>query len=89
MLLLHGYAQTHLTWRHVAPELARAFTVVVPALPGHGASRTLTDTPRWTKRRVAAALVALMSQLKLRPFAVVGHRALLATPTKSTCTDRS
>src|SRR3954470_21848070 len=28
LLLLHGFPQTHLMWRHVAPRLARRFTVV-------------------------------------------------------------
>ena len=38
VLLLHGYPQTHLMWRDVAPELAREHTVVVPDLRGYGAS---------------------------------------------------
>ena len=39
LLLLHGYPQTHLMWHKVAPALAKDFTVVVPDLPGHEASR--------------------------------------------------
>jgi hypothetical protein len=27
LLLLHGFPQTHLMWRRVAPQLARVFTV--------------------------------------------------------------
>lgn len=60
VLLLHGYPQTHVAWRFIRPRLAQSFTVVVPDLPGHGNSRTQTDQPRWTKRRVANALVELM-----------------------------
>lgn len=73
LLLLHGYPQTHITWRRVAPELARTHTVVMPDLPGYGASRTLESNTRWTKRRVAQALTALMSRLGHERFAVVGH----------------
>lgn len=73
VLLLHGYPQTHLAWRHVAPRLAQSFTVVAPDLPGYGASRTRPDAPRWTKRRVGAALQALMACLGHRRFHVVGH----------------
>ncbi|MBB5942817.1 alpha/beta hydrolase [Xanthomonas sp. 3307] len=73
LLLLHGFPQTHLAWRRVAPQLAQAFTVIVPDLPGYGASRTHSDQPRWSKRRVGEALVALMAQLGHTRFAVVGH----------------
>ncbi|MFM0523437.1 alpha/beta hydrolase [Paraburkholderia strydomiana] len=73
VLLLHGYPQTHVAWRLIAPTLARSHTVVVPDLPGYGDSRTRNDQPRWTKRRVASALVALMGRLGHERFAVVGH----------------
>jgi len=73
VLLLHGYPQTHIAWRCIAPTLARSHTVIVPDLPGYGDSRTRNDQPRWTKRRVAGALVALMDRLGHERFAVVGH----------------
>ncbi|KFG97970.1 hydrolase [Burkholderia paludis] len=73
VLLLHGYPQTHVAWRLLAPALARSHTVVVPDLPGYGDSRTRNDRPRWTKRRVAGALVTLMDRLGYERFAVAGH----------------
>ncbi|MFP3605879.1 alpha/beta fold hydrolase [Paraburkholderia sp. SIMBA_053] len=73
VLLLHGYPQTHVAWRRVANTLARTFTVVVPDLPGYGASRVHDASPRWTKRRVGDALIALMDVLGHSSFAVVGH----------------
>jgi haloacetate dehalogenase len=72
-LLLHGYPQTHIAWRRVAPELARNYTIVIPDLPGYGASSTLENSSRWTKRRVGDALVALMKTLGYDRFGVVGH----------------
>ena len=38
LLLLHGYPQTHVMWRKVAPRLAQDFTVVVPDLRGYSDS---------------------------------------------------
>src|SRR6185436_937 len=38
LLLLHGAPQTHVTWRLVAPRLAKSHTVVVPDLRGYGDS---------------------------------------------------
>ncbi|CAB3773968.1 hydrolase [Burkholderia sp. MSh2] len=73
VLLLHGYPQTHVAWRLLAPALARSHTVVIPDLPGYGDSRTRNDRPRWTKRRVAGALVTLMDRLGYERFAVAGH----------------
>jgi haloacetate dehalogenase len=73
VLLLHGYPQTHLTWRRAAPVLAEEFTVIAPDLPGYGASRAVQDGVRWTKRRVADALATLMTRLGHERFAVVGH----------------
>lgn len=73
VLLLHGYPQSHVAWRKVAPTLAARHTVVIPDLPGYGASRPRTMTPRWTKRRVGDALAALMDALGHDRFGLVGH----------------
>jgi len=76
VLLLHGYPQTHLVWRHLAPALARRFTVVAPDLKGYGASDApapLPDSSNYSKRAMAAELVALMRALGHQRFAVVGH----------------
>src|SRR5262245_12649542 len=38
ILLLHGFPETHLMWRGVAPLLARRFTVICADLRGYGQS---------------------------------------------------
>lgn len=38
ILLLHGFPQTHVMWREVAPRLARDFRVVCADLRGYGRS---------------------------------------------------
>lgn len=73
VLLLHGYPQTHVAWRRMAPALAKHHALVVPDLPGYGASRPQAMTPRWTKRRAGKTLVELMASLGHDRFAVVGH----------------
>jgi haloacetate dehalogenase len=73
LLLLHGFPQTHIAWRQVAPELSKHYSLVIPDLPGYGASRTQDSRSRWTKRRNAAALVELMEALGHKRFAVAGH----------------
>jgi haloacetate dehalogenase len=70
VLLLHGFPQTHLAWRAVAPLLAERFRVVCPDLPGYGASAPAAS---YAKRTTAATVVALMRELGHERFAVVGH----------------
>ncbi|MEQ9638473.1 MAG: alpha/beta hydrolase [Alphaproteobacteria bacterium] len=76
LLLLHGYPQTHLIWRKVAPELAQRFTLVMPDLPGYGASEGPEPDggqANYAKREIAGRLVALMRRLGHERFHVCGH----------------
>ena len=76
VLLLHGFPQTHLMWREIAPALAERFTVVCADLPGYGESgcpEPASDHAPHSKRAMAAALVDAMRALGFERFAVVGH----------------
>ena len=76
VLLLHGFPQTHLMWRGVAPRLARTFTVVCADLRGYGASACPPSAPDhapYSKRTVAKDMVAVMSRLGFDRFSVAGH----------------
>jgi haloacetate dehalogenase len=70
VLLLHGHPRTHATWHRVAPLLAAHHTVVCPDLRGYGES---SKVPPYTKRAMAADMLALMHGLGHERFAVVGH----------------
>ena len=76
LLLLHGFPQTHLMWRDVAPLLAADFTVICADLPGYGQSgcpaSDLEHMP-YSKRAMAHDLVGVMAQLGFERFAVAGH----------------
>ena len=58
VLLLHGAPQTHISWRLVAPELARTHTVIVPDLRGYGDSSNniQEDAPEATLAEIRAFL---------------------------------
>lgn len=76
LLLLHGFPETHLMWRNVAPLLAQTFTVVCVDLPGYGRSGCPATTPdhaSYSKRAYAKCLVHVMSQLGFERFMVAGH----------------
>jgi len=73
-LLLHGTGSSAHSFRGLAPELARRFEVIVPDLPGHGFTRS-PPGQALTLPAVAAAVLALLRQLRRRPALVVGHSA--------------
>lgn len=75
IVLLHGFPQTHLMWRHVAAELATDHTVICPDLRGYGDSGKPTgdDADTYSKRTMAADVVGVAEALGHTRFALVGH----------------
>jgi haloacetate dehalogenase len=76
ILLLHGFPQTHLMWREVAPRLARRLTVICADLRGYGRSGcppTAADHAPYSKRAMAAEMAGVMERLGFQRFAVAGH----------------
>src|SRR3954471_14587115 len=76
ILLLHGFPQTHLMWRSIAPLLARHFAVVCADLRGYGRSScpsSTRDHAPYAKRAMAQDMVSVMEQLGFANFSVVGH----------------
>jgi len=71
VVLLHGYPQSGIMWRKVAPALLRNHSVVVPDLRGYGDS----DKPRdgYDKKTMARDIHELMRGLGHDRYAVVGH----------------
>jgi haloacetate dehalogenase len=76
LLLLHGHPQNHVTWRKIAPSLARHFSVVAADLRGYGDSSKPASSDNhaeYSKRAMAQDQVALMRKLGHSTFAVAGH----------------
>jgi len=76
LLLLHGAPQTHAIWHKVAPELAKAYTVVAADLRGYGDSSKPEGGPNhvnYSKRTMALDQVQVMKHFGFERFAVVGH----------------
>ncbi len=76
VLLLHGAPQTHISWRKVAPELAKTHTVIVPDLRGYGDSSKPADGENhvnYSKRAMALDQVELMRHYGVDRFPVIGH----------------
>lgn len=76
LLLLHGYPQTHVMWRKVAPALTDRFTIVATDLRGYGDSDKPAGDSRheaYCKRRMAQDQVNVMATLGHQRFQVAGH----------------
>jgi len=76
LLLLHGHPQTHAIWHKVAPELLARFTLVACDLRGYGDSSKPPgerDHANYSKRTMAADMLAVMRSLGFERFAVMAH----------------
>jgi magnesium chelatase accessory protein len=77
LFMVHGTGASTHSYRGMAPQLARHFTVVMPDLPGHG----FTDLPashRLTLPGMARSLDALLRSQSWQPVLAVGHSAGVA-----------
>ena len=75
VVLLHGFPQTHLMWRHVAADLAADHTVICPDLRGYGASDKPAEAgpDTYAKRTMARDVVRLAAEFGYDRFALAGH----------------
>jgi haloacetate dehalogenase len=71
IVLLHGFPQTHVMWRHVAGDLAADHTVICPDLRGYGESDKPIDG--YSKRTMTADIVGVARELGHSTFALAGH----------------
>lgn len=76
LVLLHGYPETHLMWRKIAPRLAENYTVICPDLRGYGDSSapdsSNTHAP-YSKRQMANDQIQVLNTLGFENFFLVGH----------------
>jgi len=76
LLLLHGYPQTGYMWHKVASRLAQNHHVVIADLRGYGDSEkppTDADHAAYSKRAMAADMIAVMQAFGYAKFDVAGH----------------
>src|SRR5690606_13046234 len=72
-VLLHGFPESHRTWRAVAPALAEDHFVVAPDQRGFGGSDKPAGVEAYATERILEDLIALADALELERFTLVGH----------------
>jgi pimeloyl-ACP methyl ester carboxylesterase len=73
ILFLHGFPESHRTWRAALPDLARDFRVIAPDQRGFGASDKPEGVEAYKTDRILEDLIALADALSLGRFTLVGH----------------
>jgi pimeloyl-ACP methyl ester carboxylesterase len=73
ILFLHGFPESHRTWRHQLRDLSRDFFVVAPDQRGFAASDKPDGVENYETDRIVEDVVALADALGLASFTLVGH----------------
>jgi pimeloyl-ACP methyl ester carboxylesterase len=73
VVLLHGFPESHRTWRALAPKLEDRFYLVMPDQLGFAGSDRPQDHQDYASDKLVGDLFELADALGLETFALVGH----------------
>ena len=73
VILLHGFPESHRTWREVAPLLDGRFRLVMPDQRGFAGSDRPREVDAYATETLVDDIFALADALSLERFALVGH----------------
>ena len=73
VILLHGFPESHRTWRDVIPDLAKDHFVLAPDQRGFARSSKPTGVENYTPDKPVADLIALADHFGIDRFTLVGH----------------
>jgi len=73
VILLHGFPESHRTWRAVAPQLEDEFFLVMPDQRGFAGSDRPQDVGAYKPDALIDDIFALADALALESFDLVGH----------------
>ncbi|MEO5866372.1 MAG: alpha/beta hydrolase [Sphingomonas sp.] len=73
VILLHGFPESHRTWRHIIPNLARDHFVLAPDQRGYAGSSKPAGVENYTPDKIVADMLALADHFDIDTFTLVGH----------------
>ena len=73
VILLHGFPESHRTWREIAPRLEDRFRLIMPDQRGFGASDRPQEIEEYKTELLVDDVFALADALGAEKFALVGH----------------
>lgn len=73
VIFLHGFPESHRTWRGIVPLLEREYRLITPDQRGFAGSDAPQDPADYSTDKIVADLFALVDRLGLENFTLVGH----------------
>ncbi|RZF64077.1 alpha/beta hydrolase [Sphingomonas populi] len=73
IVLLHGFPESHRTWRHQIPELAKTHFVIAPDQRGYARSSRPAAVTDYKPDKIMADVFALADHFGRSRFTLVGH----------------
>ena len=73
VILLHGFPESHRTWREIVPRLQDRFFLVMPDQRGFAGSDLPQDVEDYRTDKLIDDIFALADALSLHQFALIGH----------------
>lgn len=73
LIFLHGFPESHRTWRHQLPHFADRFRCIAPDQRGYRGSSKPQDAASYSPDKLIADIFALADALDVGEFTVVGH----------------
>jgi len=73
VILLHGFPESHRTWREIVPRLQDRFFLIMPDQRGFAGSDLPQDVEDYRTDKLIDDIFAIADALSLQQFALVGH----------------
>ncbi|WP_425229284.1 alpha/beta fold hydrolase [Sphingomonas sp.] len=73
VILLHGFPESHRTWRAIVPDLAHDHFVLAPDQRGYARSSKPQSVDSYAPDKIVADLTALADHYGVERFTLVGH----------------
>ncbi len=73
LIFLHGFPESHRTWRHQMAALSDSFYCIAPDQRGYRGSSKPQEVDAYTPDKLTADVFALADALGIKDFTIVGH----------------
>ncbi|MGB5077487.1 MAG: alpha/beta hydrolase [Sphingorhabdus sp.] len=73
MIFLHGFPESHRTWRHQIPAFSDRFFCIAPDQRGYRGTSKPQEVEAYTADKLTADIFALADALNVEEFIIVGH----------------
>src|SRR5690606_8856382 len=73
LIFLHGFPESHRTWRHQLPHFAARFRCIAPDQRGYRGSSKPQEAEAYKHDKLIADIVALADAMGVEVFTISGH----------------